>query len=333
VAYTTERRRLVEDAFAGRPVARPLISLWRHWPEHDQDPAALGAAHLEFQRRFDFDFVKFTPSGTDCVEDWGVQTTFSGDPHGTREVRWRGVNAPEDWARVTPLDLAGSKLGRQLGAIRAIRQALGPTVPIFQTVFGPLTVARKLAGDRVATDLREHPGQVRAALDVIAADMVRFVNLSFEAGADGLFVATQTATLDLLTEAEHRDWGAAYDRRLLDTVRSRTALLVLHAHGSNLMFDQLLAYDVPALNWHDRAVGPSLAQMRKRFGGLLLGGIDEWGTLLNGPPRAIRAEVDDAVRQAGGRQLCLAAGCVIGYQTPDRYVRAARDAVDIEVPG
>lgn len=325
--YPRERRELVERAFRGQPIDRPLVSLWRHWPEQDQDADALAAAHLDFQRRYDFDFVKFTPSGTDCVEDWGVETRFSGDPHGTRDVLRRGIAQPSDWERLAPLDFTRAKLGRHFGAIAALRRELGPDVPILQTVFSSLTVARKLAGDRVADDLRDHPDAVRRGLDRIADDSLRYLDMSLDAGADGLFFATQAATRDLLSDDEHRRWGVDHDRRLLEAARGRTDLIILHAHGSNLIWEQLLDYPVPALNWHDRAVGPSLSEMKSRFPGLLVGGVDEWGCLLEGPPSAVRAQVEDAIGQAGQRGLCLAAGCVIGYRTADRQIRAVRGAV------
>lgn len=325
--YAVERRDRVEAAFAGDRIDRPLISLWRHWPLEDQDAAALAAAHVAFQERYDFDFVKFTPSGTDCVEDWGVETRFSGDPHGTRDVLRRGVAAPADWGALGPLDFTRARLGHHFAAIAAIRRALGPIVPILATAFAPLTIARKLAGDRFVDDMRADPALFRRGLDRIADDAVRYVDQCLDAGADGLFLATQAATRDLLTDDEHRTWGVAYDRRLLEAAARRTRLVVLHAHGSNLMLDQLVGYDPPALNWHDRAVGPSVAEMKQSYRGLLVGGIDEWGCLLEGPVAAVRAQLEDAIAQAGARALCLAAGCVIGYRTPERFIRAARGVV------
>jgi uroporphyrinogen decarboxylase len=321
--YEPARRETVEAAFGGEPAGRPLVSLWRHWPDEDQDAEQLASAHAGFQARYDFDLVKFTPSGTDCVEDWGVQSRFSGDPHGTRDT----VGRPNAWLELHPLDFTTARLGRHFGALAALRGELGPTVPLFATAFTPLTVARKLVGDRAVHDLRRDAAAYRRSLDRIADDTVRYVDQCFDAGADGLFLATQVATRDLLTDDEHRAWAGEHDRRVIETARQRSALLILHAHGSNLLWEQLLDYPTPALNWHDRAVGPSIAEMRARFGGLLVGGIDEWGCLAEGPVASIRAQVDDAVRQAGDRNLCVAAGCVIGYRTPDRNIRAVRAGV------
>lgn len=54
----TER---VKAALQGRTVDRPPISLWKNYPSVDQDPLALARAHVEFQEKYDLDFIKLTP--------------------------------------------------------------------------------------------------------------------------------------------------------------------------------------------------------------------------------------------------------------------------------
>ncbi|MBM4417384.1 MAG: uroporphyrinogen decarboxylase [Chloroflexi bacterium] len=327
VMYDADCRDRVLAAFAGERLARPLMSLWRHWPQDDQDPARLAVAHTAFQAQHQFDFVKFMPSSTDCLEDWGATTTFAGDPHGTRAVVSRAIRAPQDWSELHPLDFTRARTGCQFDALKRLRLAIGPHTPILQTVFTPLSIARRLGGDLLRLHMRTHPSAVQAGLRRIAEDMCRFVDLTFDAGADGLFVVTQAATADLVSADEHRAWTAPGDRQVIETARSRTPLIVVHAHGSRIHWEDLFGYRAPALNWHDRAVGPSIAEVATRFGGLLIGGIDEWGALMSGPTAVIRDEIADARTQAGHRALCVAAGCVIGYRTPERNIRAARTAV------
>ncbi len=324
--YDGGGRDRVLAAFAGERLESPLMSLWRHWPREDQDPAQLAGAHARFQALHQFDFVKFTPSSTDLLEDWGATTTFAGDPHGTRAVVRRAIRAPDDWSELHPLDFTRARTGRQFDALKRLRVAVGPHTPILQTVFTPLSVARRLGGDLLRLHIRTHPTLVQLGLRRIAEDLSRFVDLSLDAGADGLFVVTQAATADLVSADEHRVWASPGDRQIIETARSRTPLIVVHAHGSRIHWDELFDYRAPALNWHDRAVGPSIAEMAARFDGLLIGGIDEWGALMSGPRTLIRDEIADARNQAGQRALCLAAGCVIGYRTPERNIRAAHAA-------
>ena len=67
----------IEAAIAGQPTDRVPVALWRHFPVDDQDPAKLAARTLEWQRAWDFDLVKFMPSGTYSVEDWGAKVNLS----------------------------------------------------------------------------------------------------------------------------------------------------------------------------------------------------------------------------------------------------------------
>jgi uroporphyrinogen decarboxylase len=80
------------------------------------------------------------------------------------------------------------------------------------------------------------------------------------------------------------------------------------------------------MNWHDRLTWPTLSEAQKQFSGLLVGGIGEWQTLLDGPVDAIRAEVKDAIAQTGGRRLMVGPGCVIPGHVPVTHVRAAIQA-------
>ena len=54
----------IEAAIAGTATDRVPVALWRHFPVDDQDPGKLAAHTLDWQRAWDFDLVKFMPSGT-----------------------------------------------------------------------------------------------------------------------------------------------------------------------------------------------------------------------------------------------------------------------------
>ncbi len=315
-------------ALRGREVDRPPVSLWRHWPVEDETAAGLAAAMLRWQRDYDFDLVKMMPTGTYGIEDWGASTIYEPNDHGVRTVVRYGVTRAEQWPTLDQLDVTRGYLGNQIEAVRLVAAELNGDVPILQTVFSPLTTAVKLAGDRVFADLRLRPELLKAGLQVIAETTARFAKESLRAGADGVFFATQCATHRLLAEAEYREFGAPYDRIVLDAVRPQAEMILLHGHGYDLMLELLLGYEPDALSWHDRAAGPSLASMQKSFAGLVVGGIDEWHTLLHGPTGAIQEEVAEAVRQTGARRHLVGPGCVLSTATPAGHVHAAREAVD-----
>jgi uroporphyrinogen decarboxylase len=317
----------IEAAIAGEATDVVPVALWRHFPGDDLDPDRLAAHMLAWQRRWDFDLVKFMPPGTYGVVDWGAGTEYRGNAIGTREVVAPAVERTEDWARIGPLDHRAGSWGRQNDALRTTARALGGAVPILQTVFSPLTTARKLATDRLFADLRCHPDALHRALRAITDVTIAFALDALDAGAHGIFLATQLATWRLLATDEYRQFGKAYDLEILRALAGRSRLNMLHAHGDDVMFDLLADYPVEMLNWHDRLTPPAIAAAATRFPRLLVGGLNEHGTLLSGGPDAIRAEVADAICQSGGRRLMIGPGCVLPIATRERSIQAVVDAV------
>jgi len=316
----------IAAAAAGEPVDRLPISLWRHFPEDDLDPAKLAGSTVSWQRKWDFDLVKFMPSGTYGVEDWGAVTAYQGAANGARAVVRTGLARAEDWPRLARLDPRKGVLGQQVEALRLAARELGGGAPILQTIFSPLTTARKLAGDRVFADMRRAPEALEAGLRIIADATIEFALASLEAGAHGFFLATQCASYRVATEAEYARFGKRYDLEIFAALKGKTRLDLLHIHGEDVMFDLLADYPVSLVNWHDRLTAPTLRDALTRFPKLLVGGIEENRTLAGGPAEAIRAEVRDAIAQTGGRRLMVGPGCVLLVATPEAHIRAAVDA-------
>ena len=322
----TKRERL-QATLARRPVDRPAVAFWRHAPDVDHTAQGLATAMLDFHRRWDVDLIKVMSSGVYCVEDWGCTVAYAGSPNGAKQCTTHAVNAPADWARIKPLDPGAGALGRELDAVRLIARGRHDDAPILHTLFSPLTIARKLAGDRLVDDLRVAPAAVLPALEAITDTMIRYVDAALDAGADGFFFATQTGSAEVLTEPENAEFGAPFARRVLERARGRSLLTLLHVHGRRIFFDQLAALPVDAINWHDRLTPPTLADGKRRTSGAVVGGLDENATLQSGPPAAIAAEVEDAIRQTGGAGLIVGPGCVLPLATPDAHLAAVVDAV------
>ena len=327
MAFTMTHWERVRAALKGEAVDRVPISLWRHWPVEDETSQGLAAAMVRWQREYDFDLVKFMPTGTYGVHDWGAETAYSPGYGGTRMVTKFGVTAAEQWTELEPLDPAKGRLSQEVEAIRLAAVELDNSVPVLQTIFSPLTTAVKLAGGRVYADLRVHPEQLKAGLQVIADTTIQFAQACLHAGAHGVFFATQCASYRLLSAAEYQDFGVYYDQQVLSAIQADSRLSMVHVHGEDVMFDVMAGYPVEMINWHDRLTWPALHEAKERFAGLLVGGIKERRTLVDGPITAVQAQVRDAIEQTGGRRLLVGPGCVIPTNTPAEHIRAAIEAV------
>jgi uroporphyrinogen decarboxylase len=190
------------------------------------------------------------------------------------------------------------------------------------TLFSPLSLARKLSGERLNADLREHPGLVKDALEAITETVVRFSDLALAEGVSGIFYSIQAASRRLHTEAEYAEFGEPYDRRVLLSVGHHSILTIVHCHGDQLMFDRLAALPGHAWNWEDRTTPPSLAEAKAQVPGAVIGGLGQWKTLREGTPEAAAAEALEAVAQTAGIGVIVGPGCVLPVGTPDPNVAA-----------
>ncbi len=196
------------------------------------------------------------------------------------------------------------------------------------TLFSPLTLAFKLAGDAVQQHVRDQPSDIHFGLATIAETTARFAAAALTAGADGIFFVTQLARSSLLTADEYREFGERYDLIVLEYLTSQTDLVVLHLHGEDVFFDLVNYYPVTAVSWHDRETSPSLREALTRTGKALMAGIDR-NLLATGSPEEIAEQVRDAQRQTGGVGLILAPACVILPETQEENLQAVVETARI----
>jgi uroporphyrinogen decarboxylase len=301
----------VQAALRRQTTDRPPYAFWRHFPDVDRNAAALAQSTLRFHDRYQSDFLKVTPAGGYAVEDWGCVESDEVRPDGHRPCARHAVSSPEDWKKIRPVKMESTGWASHLETIiRCVvdKRADCSTMP---TVFSPLSLARKLSGDRLNYDLKENPQAVTDALEAIAETILAFAEACFREGAEGFFYSIQAASATFHTEDEYRRFGEPYDRRILEAVQGKSKLTIVHAHGERLMFDRLAALPAHAWNWDDRRAGPSLRDGQSRVSGAVIGGLDQWTTLKDGGAEAAQAQARNALDQVDGRGLILGAGCVL----------------------
>jgi uroporphyrinogen decarboxylase len=328
-----KHRERINAARHGELVDRVPVALWRHFPGDDLNAEKLAARVVEFQKKFDFDFVKITPASGFRGEMYGATYVDGKNREGTRAYVSLPVQSLKDWDKIVPLDASNPVFVREFSAVKLVRQQVGADIHVLQTVFSPLSTAQNLARDRVWEDLRAHPDVLHRALRAITETTIRFAVANLRAGADAIFFATQTATAQSLTRDEFRKFGAPYDLQVLEGIRAaKPDFIFLHIHGLDIYFDALMNYPVDVLNWHDRRSAPSLKEAREilraaKNDKAIAGGIDEWNVLGASARNAVAAQAHDAIAQAGERGFILAAGCVTLVDTPEENIKAVVEAV------
>lgn len=323
-------RQRIHAAIAGEPTDRQPVALWRHFPVVDVTADGLAGAVVDYQREYGFDLVKVTPASGYPAEAWGAELVDDENEQGTRRYVSRRIKDAKEWRDLRPLDSANAVHARELDAIAQVRAAVGSDVHVLETIFSPFTIAKQLYGPEIVDHARDNLRAVEQGLEIITETTARFAADALDRGADGIFFATQFARHDRMSELEYREFGLQYDLPVLDTIRDKADLLMLHLCGPSPMFHFVPKYGVNIVNWEDRETPPTLHEGWERFtDGAVLGGIRRT-SLTNGTPENVEAEARWAIQHTeGGQRLILGTGCVTCVTAPEANVRAARQSAEL----
>jgi uroporphyrinogen decarboxylase len=234
---------------------RPCFAVWRHfYAVEGLGPRQLAEGLVAFVRRHELDLLKYNPRAHYHAEPWGTRFRYSGgDEHPTLERH--AVNSVEDWRRIDRRRVNEPVFVEMLEGLRIARAEL-PDVPLLMTIFVPVAILTRLAGiERALADLREHPEEVRPALEAVTATFADFARACVDGGADGIFLATTPAAQkDVLSDEEYVRFGRTYDLRILAAVAD-APFNVLHVCGAGTRVFELADYPVAAISWNVHGEG------------------------------------------------------------------------------
>lgn len=313
----------------GQHPDRAPVSFWYHFsPEQAYGPSAVDA-HLSHVNRYEIDFLK----------------VMNDNPYPTK----RSVRSAGDLRALPVLNGDEESFQRQLDLIHTLAGELKNKKYLVTTIFNAYAALRRiveppvsathrppdLSGTvtpvetRIGELLSEDRSAVAMALDAIAASLANFAKKCIEAGADGIFLSVRDEWL-----AGGNRGSGDYDElvRTGDGVILSAAgegrLNMLHVCGLPQDFAAFCDYPVHAINWADRAGGPSIGEVVDQCKPAICGGVNNLSTLPTGTPEEVAAEVGDALRQAGDWPIMIAPGCTFAPEAvPDANLQAMIDAV------
>ncbi|MCC6178557.1 MAG: hypothetical protein IT305_24905 [Chloroflexi bacterium] len=328
MAEMTKRERVMA-ALNGQPVDRAPFGFWTHNFAKENTAADLADETMRLEREFRFDFLKPQTRAQAFEENFGAVWKASGVRTTKPTQISYPVDSPADYGKVKVADWTTGALGEQLDALRQIRSAAGPDIPIIWTIFNPLMIARRLSpGDlkTLRTAMQEQPDALRSGLDAITQTMAGYARAAVENGADGLFYATNVGAQGLVSEAEYRTWGEADDRKILDAVAG-APFTMLHTCGDGVYFDIFGDYPAQVFNYSLSPKNPTLAEVERRTGKAVAGGVTTKPDDMKLGPDDIKREVRAAIDAMHGRHLIVAPGCSNTPEVADMVFGAARDAM------
>jgi uroporphyrinogen decarboxylase len=320
------KRERVMAALRGEAVDRVPVAFWLHNFVAENSAEGLARETLRLARTFDWDYLKPQSRAQCFAEAWGLEYTASRDRAVPFTVTRAPVGGVSDLAALEPADPRAGALGEQLEALRLIRAAVGPDTPIIWTVFSPLMVMAYLmkgGREQALSLMRSEPTAVEHALEAVAVTLRAYAGACLDAGADGLFYATNLATRSLMSSAECRRFQRPYDLRVLGAV-DRAPFNLLHVCGEGALFDEFLDYPVTALSWAATVPGnPTLAEGYRKTGRAVVGGFPAKPDIAGFTGAALADRARSAIAEMGGRRLLLGPDCSINPDTPEPLLHAA----------
>ncbi len=324
------KRERLEKAIAGDVVDRVPAALWRAWPGDDQRAADLARSVIEFQQRYDWDFMNLSPSHSYAVIDYGVQDEWQGAADGTRVILKYPVKRSLDWTELRTLDPMRGELSKQIACVRLIQEVVrGSDIPLVLTVYSPLAQAAHIAGDSLLQrHLRTQPERLLTGLNVLTESTLRFIEALKPLGLAGIYYVIRHADHDRLSEAEYETYGFATDCRILDVLPDAWWFNTVFLDGHSPMFRFASGYRAHAVSWHTLDGKPDMMEGKAQFQGAACCGLDAHAHLLLGTPTIIRNKAREVIAEMGGRRLILSTAGAVQTVTPDSHLRAVREVIE-----
>jgi len=317
--------------FAGERPDRYAASFWRHFFHLETSAEGTVGAMVDFQKEFDWDFMKVNPRADFHVQDWGLKLGYSRNEYEKHTKLAFPIKNAEDWYRIQPLELNTPALAEHLQAVSLIRKGVGHDLPLLMTIFTPLAIAGRMVADRslLLKHLKEDRDAIHHALRSITDTFARFTAELRNAGADGLFYATtQWASADMMTWEEYQQLALPYD---LEVIRATGdgAINLLHVCSSKCFLEQLLAEDfgVQMVNWDalDES-NPSLSEAEEQVSDVaLVGGFDFDRWLRQATDEDVAAHLDQLKCHHDSARLIIGPGCAFSPETPMVNLKTIRE--------
>lgn len=323
------KRERLERTIAGEAADRPPVALWRLFPGDDQRSADLARSVVEFQRAYDWDFVRVSPSITYCTTEYGLHDEWEGALTGERTIKKRAIMRSLDWTVLRPLDPQRGGYGKQLECIELIYRQLGDEAPIIPTIFSPLAQAEALSGNELfSLHLRKEPDRLRTGLNILTENILRYVEMLRRLPIAGVAYVIRHASYHRLSEDEYAAFGLPFDMKVLDSLPSKWWFNLVHLEGSAPIFKFAMHLHGQAINWADKENEPDLTIGKALFTGAVCGGLSTGEDLYQGTPTTVRDSVRTALEKTSGRRAIISGGSALNIATPLSNIRAARQAVE-----
>jgi uroporphyrinogen decarboxylase len=300
----------VQAALKGEDLDRPPFSFWYHFGLQHASPDRSAQAHIDFFNSYDLDFIK-------VMNDYSYPASDNFDFF-SEEREWKSL-------RVLSGDESG--FGKQLEVLSMMSNELKGEAYFVETIFSPWTTARRLSDAQSILALKQNnPELLLDVMQKIAESLANYASKAIDAGAAGIFLSLSASNRNIMSYSDYERFCRPFDLMVLNAVKEKSSFNILHIHGQQIFFEELLDYPVQAINWSHMHTPPSLAEARKLYNGCLLGGIDE-AQFSHTTVKCIEQQIDQTIESIGRNHLMITPGCSVQTDSAPKLLHTVRKSL------
>ena len=288
------------------------------------DYRVLSEANFAVKDAFDLDIYQAISDPYREAADLGLQVDF---PEDNLPVRVRPLLAdPRDLDQLTLVDPGqGRRMSDRLEAVHWMAERSQGAVPVMGWVEGALAEAADLRGfSDLLLDVYDRPEWLTELLELCATLAIRFAQAQVKAGA--AIIGLGDAAASQVSPEMYRKFALPYEQRIFKAVHELGAVARLHICGntSRILGDMVESgADIIDVDWMVD-YGRAAAVFGERAA--VCGNFDPVAVMLQGSPEEVY-RATSACLASGGKRSFSAAGCEIPDQSPERNLRAQRQAL------
>jgi len=337
------KRQRVEAVLNGEPADRPPITCYHHFTEAEHGGAKLMAdTLLNFQRQYDWDFVKINPRAVFYYEAWGNTYDYE---HYNDVVPTRTSNLVHDYKDLDKIaEMSGDEpiWMEQCDTARMLVEGVKGEVPVFGCAFTPIGILLNLCGYRSVGRYREspreesnliklckeHPAEVHRALKCIANTMAKYCENLRKTGVDGVFYAALgMARTGYFTMEEWEEFCKPYDLIAMEPIADLPN--IVHTCGIYGNPERFTDYPCRVIHWAASAPGnPPMKGSSEWLGGkIAMGGCDE-RPFGQDQAEKIRLLSRKSLADMADQPFLMAPECSVSPKVLDSELRAFRETVE-----
>lgn len=242
------------------------------------------------------------------------------------------IKSPDDLAKVIIPDPYDSpRLLLHLETLKIIRKSVGPDVPVFNYIPGPLTLAGLLMGtDRLMMNIIRKPELVHNTCVITAKAARAYAEAKIACGGDIMVIADPTASCSLISPKMFETFAFPYLKDIFSFILEKGGIPSLHICGNTSPILEKMADTGAKIIELDHMV--NLKDARERIGHrvCIQGNVDPSKVMLLGTPEEVYNISRKCIEDAGHAGFILSTGCEVPLNAPlenvKAMVKASRDA-------